>query len=69
MYSYDKCETICVFLFYRRLVVFPDTLRTNQAYLGVQKRTGLHAKEWPPKNSQPGSEIPAGSPQAALQSQ
>ncbi len=57
------------FLFCRTLVVFPATLHTNEAHLGVQKCAGLHAKQSPLGNSQPGSQNPAGSPQAALQSQ
>lgn len=50
-------------------MVFPATLHTTEAHLGVQKGRGLHATKWPLDNSQPRSQIPAGSPQAALQSQ
>ncbi len=61
---------LCVcFLLCRGMVVFPDTLHTKRAHLGVQKRPGLHAQKWPLVNSQPRSQIPADCPQAALQSQ
>lgn len=54
---------------HRGLVVFPDPLLTIEAHLGFQKCPGLHAKKQTLGNSQPRSQIPAGSPQDALQSQ
>lgn len=59
----------CMFLFRRRLVVFPDTLHVHEADHGLQKSPGLHADKWPLGNSQPRSQIPTGSPQTPLQSQ
>ena len=50
-------------------MVCPDTLHTGEAHPGVQKSPRLHAEKWPLVNSQPRSQIPAGGPQAALQSQ
>lgn len=50
-------------------MVLPDSLHHQQAHLSVQKGPGLHAEERPVEYSQPGGPIPAGGPQAALQSQ
>lgn len=58
-----------VFVICRNHVVVPDTLHTNEAHPGVQEGPVLHAKKWPLGDSQPWSQIPAGSSQAPLQSQ
>lgn len=57
------------FLFCRKLVGLCESLHTDETYPGLQKSPGLHAEKWPLANSQPRSQIPAGSPEATLQSQ
>ncbi len=70
LFKSNSGDVLCVCVLpCRRLVVLPDTHPSDEAHLGVQKRTDLHAQKWPPVNSQPRSEIPAERPQAALQSQ
>lgn len=45
------------------------SLHADDAHHGFQKGPDLSATEWPLGNSHPGGQIPAESPQAALQSQ
>lgn len=66
-----KFETEHVYNFFlcRKLVVYSVSPSPDEAHHGFQKCPGFHAKERPPAYSQPRSQIPAGSPQAALQGQ
>lgn len=61
--------SVLCFMFCRELVVVTDPLHLAEAHPGVQKHAGLHAQKRSPDNSQRWSRIPAGGPQAALQSQ
>lgn len=60
--------SVLCFMFCRELVVVADPLHLAEAHPGVQKHAGLHAQKRSPVDSQPWSQIPAGGPQAALQS-